>query len=103
MYLAGCTLPKGTYAMNSSDNKTAAAIGIPLNNTSVRTFLTESWIVTNVRLYATTTFARGGEEETRHTPDVIIDTGSSVLHVYVVLDNNSVFNTGDSPKRVPLL
>lgn len=100
--LTGCTLPKGTSDMNYSENKTAVAIGIALNNTSVKTYLAEPWIVTDVSLNATTTLAGSGEEVTLHTPDVIIDTGSRFLHVYVDLDNRSVMYIQVSPKRVPL-
>ena len=101
IFLAGCTLPKGTSGTSPPENKTAAAIGIALNNTSVRSYLAEPWIIADVNLNATTTFTGAGPEMTLHTPDVIIDTGSRILHVYVDLDNKSVNYLQVSPKRVP--
>lgn len=102
IFFAGCTLPKGTSDTTPLENKTAIAIGIAVNNTSVRTYLTGPWTITGVSLNATTTFTGGGKEVTRHTPDVIIDTGSGILHVYVDFDTKSVVNIQNMPKRVPL-
>ena len=99
--LTGCTHPKGTSDTNPPENKTAVAIGIALNSSSVRTYLTGPWIITDVNFNATTSIAGGGEEVTLHTPDVVIDTESRILHVYVDLDNKSVINIWNSPKRVP--
>lgn len=100
--LAGCTLPAGTADSNRTDNTTAAAISIALDNSTVRTYLTEPWTIMDVHSDATTSIAEGGAEEIRHTPDVIIATESRILHVYVDLDTNSVVYIWDSPKRVPL-
>jgi hypothetical protein len=102
IFLTGCTQPQGTSDTNHSENKTAVAIGIALNSSSVRTYLTEPWVITDVNFNATTSIAGGGQEEvTLHTPDVVIDSKSRVLHVYVDVENKSVINIWNSPKRVP--
>jgi hypothetical protein len=103
IFLTGCTQPNETPDTNHSENKTAVAIGIALNNTSVRTYLTEPWTITDVNFNATTSIAGGGREEvTLHTPAVIIDMDSRVLHVYVDLDTKTVIYIWNSPKRSPL-
>jgi hypothetical protein len=100
--LAGCTLPQGSPDTGLPVNETAVAIGIALNDSSVRTYLTGPWTIMEVNLNAETTFAGGGEEVTLHTPDVEIDMESRVVHVYVDLDNQSVISIEDYPKRVPM-
>jgi len=101
IFIAGCTQPRGTSDPNPSENKTAVAISIALNSSSVRTYLTEPWVITDVNFNATTTIAGGGAEVTLPTPDVVIDMESRVLHVYVDLDNKSVIDIWNSPRRVP--
>lgn len=100
-FLTGCTRSQGTTNPNPPENKTAVAIGVALNSSSVRTYLTEPWIITDVNFNATTTIAGGGEEVTFHSPDVIITMKSRILHVYVDLDNKSVINIWNTPRRVP--
>ena len=102
IFLTGCTQPNGPSDSNPSENKTAVAIGIALNNTSVRSYLTEPWVITEVNFNATTSVAGGGNEVTLHTPAVVIDMESRTLHVYVDLDKKTVNNIWNSPKRGPL-
>jgi hypothetical protein len=99
--LTGCTQPPGPSERNPPENKTAIAISIALNSSSVTPYLTEPWTITDVNFNATTSIAGGGEEVTLHTPDVVIDTKSRVLHVYVNVEKKSVVNIWNSPKRVP--
>jgi len=101
IFIAGCTQPQGTSDPNPLENKTAVAISIALNSSSVRTYLTEPWVITDVNFNATTTVAGGGEESTIHTPDVTFTMKSRILHVYVDLDNKSVIDIWNSPRRVP--
>lgn len=101
IFLTGCTQPLGTTDTNPPENKTAVAIGIALNSSSVRTYLTEPWVITEVDFNTTTTIAGGGDEVTLHTPDVIIIMKSRVLHVYMDMENKSVVYIHDSPRRVP--
>ena len=84
------------------ENKTAAAIGIALNDSSVRTYLTGPWTITGVSLNAGITFAHDGKEESFRTPVVIFDTESRVVDVYVDMENRSVVYISESPKRVPM-
>jgi hypothetical protein len=84
------------------ENKTAAAIDIALNDSSVRTYLTGPWTITDVSLNAGVTFARDGKEESLRTPVVIFDTESRVVEVYVDMENRSVVYISESPKRVPI-
>ncbi len=103
-FMAGCTgftRSEDTPVSGSSENFTAVAIGIALNNTTVRSHLSEQWTSIDVNMNATTTVATGGIEETFRTPDVIIYTRSRVLHVYVDVNNRSVSGIWDSPRRFP--
>jgi hypothetical protein len=84
------------------ENKTAVAIGIALNDSSVRTHLTGPWTITDVSLNAGVTFAHDGREESFRTPVVIFDTESRVVDVYVDMENRSVVYISESPKRVPM-
>jgi hypothetical protein len=89
-------------AVSPPENKTAVAIGIALNDSSVRTYLTGPWTITDVSPGAGITFAGDGNEVSLHTPDVIFDTESRVVHVYVDMENRSVVYISESPKRVPM-
>jgi hypothetical protein len=100
--LTGCIQPGMQSDTNQAENQTAAAIGIAVNSSSVTPYLTEPWVITDVNFNATTSIAGGGHDEiTLHTPDVVIDTPSRVLHVYVNMANRSVVYVWNSPKRVP--
>ena len=101
-FLAGCTYPQVSPYGGPPENKTAAAIGIALNDSSVRTYLTGPWTITDVSLNAGVTFARDGKEESFRTPVVIFDTESRVVDVYVDMENRSVVYISESPKRVPM-
>ncbi|OPX64862.1 MAG: hypothetical protein A4E34_02291 [Methanoregula sp. PtaU1.Bin006] len=99
--LTGCIIPEGIQDSIPPENTTALIIGIALNNTTVQSYLTEPWTIADVNMNATTTIAGGGEEIFLKTPDVIIDSRSRSLHVYVDPGNRTVISIWDSPKRVP--
>lgn len=101
-FLAGCTQPQGSPDTSPSVNETAVAIGIALDDTSVRTYLTEPWTITGVNLNAGSTFPRDGKYVTLRTPNVMIDMESRVVNVYVDLDNQSVVNIYEHPKRTSM-
>lgn len=102
MFLTGCTQIKDSSDTSLSINETVLAIGIALNNSSVRADLTGPWMIIGVNFNATTTFSGGREDVKIHTPDVTIDTESRIVHVYVDLDNQSVVHIWDQPKRPPM-
>jgi hypothetical protein len=102
MCLCACIQPQGLPDTSPLVNETAVAIGIALNDSSVRIFLTEPWTITGVNLNAGSTFLRDGGYVTLHTQNVMFDMESKVVNVYVDLGNQSVVNIYESPKRVPM-
>lgn len=100
--LTGCLIPEGKTGPVPQENTTSLVIGIALNNTTVQSCLTEEWTISGVALNATWSMAGGGEEISLQTPDVIIDTPSRYLHVYVDPGNRTVVGIWNSPKRAPL-
>jgi hypothetical protein len=98
----GCVLPQAPDTRILPVNRTAAAIGIALNDTSVRTYLTGSWRVMDVKPDAQVTLPRDGVYVTVNTPDVMIETESDVVHAYVDLTEKTVVHIWVQEKRAPV-
>lgn len=84
-------------------NETDRAIGIALNDSAVAASLTERWTIKEVNPDAGSTVLRDGKYVTLRTPNVMIETESRIVNVYVDLDTRSVVNIYESLKRVSML
>jgi hypothetical protein len=99
---SGCIASQDNSDALQKTNQTAAAITIALNNETVKTYLKGNWSVASVSLNAKVSFLGKGEEVKYLAPDVIIDTETANVHVYVNLSTKSVVYIWDNPKRSPM-
>lgn len=100
--LSGCIQMQGSPDRNLPVNETDRAIGIALNDSAVTTSLTGRWAIKEVNLDAGSTVLRDGNYVTLRTPNVMIETESRIVNVYVDLDTRSVVNIYEAPKRGPI-
>ena len=97
--LSECIQMQGSPAGNLPVNETERAIGIALNDSVVMASLTERWTIKKVNLDAASPVLRDGKYVTFRTPNVMIETQSGIVNMYVDLDTRSVVNIDESLKR----
>lgn len=100
--LSGCIQMQGPPDRNLPVNETDRAIGIALNDSAVTASLTSRWAIKEVNPNAESTVFRDGKYVTLRTPNVMIETESGMVNVYVDLDTRSVVNIYEAPNRGPM-
>jgi hypothetical protein len=99
---SGCIQMQGSHDRNLPVNETNRAIAVALNDSVVTSSLTGRWAIKEVNPDAESTVHRDGKYVTLRTPNVMIETESGMVNVYVDLDTRSVVNIYKAPKRGPM-